>query len=228
MKKIKKISDLLFEDAPTGKPMFGRPTTVPPATNPQRKADPPAAQTGPVKLTDAEFTAKIQELDGFALYFSNIVKTVAKYDSASMEDCDGWFDDNEQCYWKVVRRNYDMLGAPAVHTKFTAAVAAFAKLIQDDLVPNKDIANLVLTRANHNLHEANRINFDKFGEYKLASAPAGGRTDTLRGMVFKKINMDDHYFRWSMYYYYSEVKPYGGSTAEPVNAIVNYNVDCDF
>lgn len=239
MKTIKNFSDFLLEGG-----RFGQPVTQPRANtntntnnrantnsntgNRNNSAPPPAAAT---TITEDELRKLIAELDGFALYFSNKVSALAKYDANSMEDCDGgwyWPNDDESCYWKIIWNNWSAEGIPAVYAKFAEKVAAFNKLVTDKKIPSTSIelAHQVQFRIGHNLHEANRMNQSELN--KLANVPSGKRADTLRGMVMKVINNDDHNFRWTMYYTYTPVIPYGGTTPATVALTSTYAIDCDF
>ena len=197
-----------------------KPVIIPP--------DPPADNTLAVDtISEEDFNKKVAVLDGFALYFSSKVQTLVKYDETSMSDCDGYFDDDEGCYWKVVWRNWEAEGVPTAYVKFVKAVEEFNKLVTDKKVPNEELAKQIQYRITHNLHEANRMNQGKLN--KLSSvAKAGMRRDTLRGMVMKVINTDDHWFRWTMYYTNTSVTPYGGGQPTTVQNTETYKVDCDF
>ena len=180
---------------------------------------PPTAAT----ITQAEFDKVVAELDGFALFFTNKVQTIAKYDEASMSDCAGFFNDDEACFWKIVWQNWEAEGCPDVYIKFAAKVAEFSANLAK--YPDQAAAKLVQTRVAHNLHEANRMNQRA---NNTIAAPAGKRKDTLRGMVMKEINKDDHNFRWTMYYTNTTVTPFGGGTPVTVSPTSTYKVDCDF
>ena len=219
MKTIKTYSDFISEQLssrPTSQPRQQvRSNTNPPANN----TPAPATQ-----LTQENFNTIVAELDGFALFFSNKAQTLAKYDETSMSDCDGiMFDDDESCYWRIIWQNWEAEGCPAAYGKFAAKVTEFnANLAK---YPNQDAAKLVQTRVVHNLHEANRMNQK---DKNTITAPAGKRSDTLRGMVMKVINTDDHNFRWTMYYTNATVTPFGGGSPATVSATSTYKVDCDF
>jgi hypothetical protein len=228
MRNIKKFSDFIVEQ--TGR--FGqassssssgqKSSTSAPKSAPKKEEPktPPAATT----ITQAEFDKVVLELDGFALFFANKAQTLAKYDETSMSDCDGiMFDDDEACYWKIIWQNWEAEGCPATYTKFAAKVTEFIANLAK--YPNQDAAKLVQTRVAHNLHEANRMNQKS---NNTITAPAGKRSDTLRGMVMKVINKDDHWFRWTMYYTNAAVTPFGGGAPSTVSPTSTYKVDCDF
>jgi hypothetical protein len=226
MRNIKKFSDFIVEQ--TGR--FGQASSSSSSgqkssTSAPKKEEPktpPAATT----ITQAEFDKVVAELDGFALFFANKAQTLAKYDETSMSDCDGnllaWSDD-EACYWKIIWQNWGAEGCPAAYTKFATKVTEFTANLAK--YPNQDAAKLVQTRASHNLHEANRMNQK---DNNTITAPAGKRSDTLRGMVMKVINNDDHNFRWTMYYTTATVTPFGGGAPSTVSPTSTYKVDCDF
>ena len=223
MKTIKTYSDFISEQ------LTGRPTTSQPRNTQQNSRNtqqnsgnttpPPATQ-----LTQENFNTIVAELDGFALFFANKAQTLAKYDETSMSDCDGiMFDDDEACYWKIIWQNWEAEGCPAAYAKFAAKVTEYIANLAK--YPNQDTAKLVQTRVAHNLHEANRMNQK---DKNTITAPAGKRSDTLRGMVMKVINNDDHWFRWTMYYTNATVTPFGGGTPSTVSPTSTYKVDCDF
>jgi hypothetical protein len=222
MRTIRKFSEFIAEQggfgkAPTSSSSGQKSSTSAPKKEEQKT--PPAATT----ITQAEFDKVVLELDGFALFFANKAQTLAKYDETSMSDCDGTFDDDEACYWKTIWQNWEAEGCPATYVKFAAKVTEFTANLAK--YPNQDAAKLVQTRIAHNLHEANRMNQK---DKNTITAPAGKRLDTLRGMVMKVINNDDHWFRWTMYYTNATVTPFGGGAPSTVSPTSTYKVDCDF
>lgn len=224
MKNIKRFSDFLVEQ--TGR--FGQASSASSSgqkssTVASKKAEPAKTPPAATTITQAEFDKVVAELDGFALFFANKAQTLAKYDETSMSDCDTWLDDDEACYWKIVWQNWEAEGCPAVYTKFATKVTEFTANFAK--YPNQDAAKLVQTRIAHNLHEANRMNQKT---NNTITAPAGKRSDTLRGMVMKVINKDDHWFRWTMYYTNATVTPFGGGAPSTVSPTSTYKVDCDF
>jgi hypothetical protein len=225
MRSIRNFSEFIAEQSGFGTAPASQPRNNS-SNNRQRSSTPPPANTTPppaTQLTQENFNAIVAELDGFSLFFANKAQSLAKYDEASMEDCDGYFDDSETCYWKIIWQNWEAEGCPAAYTKFAAKVTEYnANLAK---YPNQDAAKLVQTRIIHNLHEANRMNQK---DKNTITAPAGKRSDTLRGMVMKVINKDDHWFRWTMYYTNATVTPFGGGSPATVSSTSTYKVDCDF
>jgi hypothetical protein len=232
MKIIKSYKDLIFEQGGLRKAPSNstqppqRRTTTQTRTNTQTQTNTPPAKT---KISQEDYVNKVKALDGFALYFTNIIKSLVVYDSNSMADCDGWMDDSESCYWNAIWKKIEMSGTLAVKDKFKQAIIDFKKLITDQTAPDVEHAKLVAKRAEHNFYEASRMlmkdsNKATPGDKGLT----GERSETVRGMVMKAINTDDHNFRWSMYYTYSPVTPYGGGTAVNVALVQSDKIDCDF
>lgn len=240
MKNFKSLS-VLFEQGPPDPSKFKSSSSGRPANNSgsgnRNSGGNAGGNTGgntnpaaPAKITKDAYNKLVQELDGFALYFSKMAEAYIKYDESAMADCDGIIDDSESCYWNKVYEKMKMAGLPGDHSLFVKKVEEFNKLITDNKIPDDpgiEHAKLVKERILHNVHEARRM-VEPTKNRITDNVPSGARTDTARGMVYKALNYDDHNFRWTMYYTYSPVTPYKGGTAEAVSQSVSKEVDCDF
>lgn len=185
----------------------------------KKKAEAAALQKG------VEFERLAAQLDGFALYFSAKVESLVQYDEASMGQCKGvLFDDDEGCFWKVIWRNWEAEAVPTAYVKFKEALDKLQNMVWAKTAPNMDMANQVLYRAKHNYAEATRMNQK---DHNWVNTTEGSKY-TLRGMVMKQINTDDHNFRWTMYYTNTSVIPYGGGQPAQVRNTESKSIDCDF